>query len=745
MSSPEEIEEIEEVEEIEEIPIIFLPEDDSVPSEAGPTAPPPAQRREPTPAPAPPAAEPAGAAIAPAPFRHFSRAVSRGLRYVASRFAPLIAVAAAIAIAVAVSQRGDFASLYPSPGGLARPHAGLHGSPGTGDCRVCHSATGLTDGCLGCHEEVATQLAAGTGLHGFMNASGREGRPCAVCHREHRGSDAALVDAASWQAIGPAPFGHEHVEFKLQGRHELLQCAACHAEKLTEPFRLAGFPKHPRRQTYLGLRQDCAFCHDDFHSDGRTTRCDACHGQDAFRPAIHFSHPKRFPLAGGHARVPCGSCHPSTEDHGTHRSPDHFAIVRGTACSDCHRSPHRSEFGAGCRVCHGDSPESWDLARSAMTSAIHDLTGFHLSAAHEKVECVKCHDPALAYERRFQHPSSPGYNRREDDCEGCHQDVHAGQFVRQEGRCIACHERDTFKPHHFTREEHADTFPLQGEHAQVSCDRCHTEDPAERIRVFVGTPRDCRGCHKGPHGGQFAMEGRGCEECHGSSQFVPTLFTHKRHETVFPLRNAHAAVPCLSCHRPAGKTSIAQFVGTPTRCKSCHESPHGGQFQLELTTGDCTTCHRADASSFTMDPFDHDKATGFPLQGAHATASCERCHVDVTARAERETAGADGSPLVFRRFRGTSTECSTCHRDEHRGQFRIDGHTSCGECHASTATWSETLFDHDVQSRFPLEGAHAALSCGSCHLPVRLPDGEETIRYKPIGVACNECHQISSR
>ena len=95
-------------------------------------------------------------------------------------------------------------------------------------------------------------------------------------------------------------------------------------------------------------------------------------------------------------------------------------------------------------------------------------------------------------------------------------------------------------------------------------------------------------------------------------------------------------------------------------------------------------------------------------------------------------------------FSGAPTTCSGCHEDVHLGQFdEPERPVECGRCH-TVAAWRPVLFEHDRDSRFTLEGAHARVSCESCHklegADERL-DGERTfVRYKPLPTACAECH-----
>lgn len=566
--------------------------------------------------------------------------------------------------AVVILLLGVFLAVnYPMPGELALPHGQIENISRLSSCDRCHSDAGLTQGCLSCHEEISGQLESRRGFHGYL----LDGKnvTCTPCHVEHLGRDFPLTNRLSWGGHDVRRFQHPHVEFHLKGRHEKLTCEDCHLERHREPFALPRFPSLERPVTYLGLTQECSVCHEDIHAGGLSGACDACHDQEAFRPASEFDHSRFFPLTGGHERVPCARCHliPQEESGGDRRLLP-FDRVRGTICAECHDSPHRVSFPDECEVCHPAAEALWSAGARAMTAEAHALTGFRLSAPHSQVSCDDCHPPELTFDQKYPDPRAPGYLRREDTCEGCHEDAHEGQFQEKYSRCLDCHEKERFVPVHFGHTEHARAYPLTG---------------------------------------------------------------------------AHGAVPCISCHVKESPSEARRFVGTSRTCKGCHEDPHGVQFGEELRIGDCDSCHDSSAGKFVIRPFDHEGRTGYPLQGAHADASCADCHPVQLSFA------TDGSAKEVRVYRGISTLCSSCHKDVHRGQFQAGGETRCDSCHSSTKDWRQIQFDHNTQSRFALDGVHAKLSCGDCHFRVKLPDGTEIVQYKPLGRECKDCHEIVPR
>ena len=570
---------------------------------------------------------------------------------------PLIVGTALIVVVV-----GLLATYAPMPGQLSSAHSQIRDLAGAGGCRTCHSDEGLTKGCLDCHHEIATQLSEGVGYHHSVHESGEA--DCARCHSEHFGAEFKLVNEVSWGAQVPEAYRHPHVEFNLAGKHDLLKCNDCHEDRVRERFTLKRFPFMARQKTFLNLNQECVSCHKDNHSNGLTGSCDSCHGQEFFDPPVHFDHREFFPLEGGHDGLQCSACHfiprerPEagsqviwTESQ-TKDVPQNFPFheVRGKECKECHTTPHRARFWQPCNNCHPASDPLWTSAKGAMTPEWHVSTGFRLAGPHAEVNCDKCHNPDQAFEERHPDPSDPGYKRREETCEGCHSDPHAGQFDSKYGGCLSCHEKHRFRPVAFGRKEHFAEYELTGAHQAVSCTACHLKDQTG-VRAFVGTSHECRSCHENPHGEQFSEEiaKNDCKACHSTDSFTLDAFDHNRF-TRYPLKGAHARATCNECHvetKLVNGVVARRYKDTPTECSGCHKDVHRGQFEDYGTQ--CTLCH-ANTHSWEEVRFDHDQSE-FPLRGAHAKASCSRCHLPMTL--------PDGTKFV--RYKPLKSECRNCH------------------------------------------------------------------------------------
>jgi hypothetical protein len=182
---------------------------------------------------------------------------------------------------------------------------------------------------------------------------------------------------------------------------------------------------------------------------------------------------------------------------------------------------------------------------------------------------------------------------------------------------------------------------------------------------------------------------------------------------------------CLKCHGDLGARIAAgqglhglQYKGQP--CQGCHVEHLGLSAAITRWPGG--------------DPSKLDHAqTGWPLEGAHKTTTCNKCHNKTNAR---------GAPTYL----GVSQACASCHKDPHAGRFG----TSCATCHDSQA-WTDLRlkdFNHD-QARFPLHGAHTSVPCAKCHFdPPRYTgltfalcgDCHKDPHQGRLGTACTNCH-----
>lgn len=597
-----------------------------------------------------------------------------------------------------------------SPGELSRAHMALEGST---QCLKCHeSGRGVAaDKCLSCHSALATRIHAEKGLHA---QSGHQ--ECGRCHIEHQGR---AFDLVFWGKTGRDAFDHGQTGYPLEGPHARLRCQQCHdPARIGDPARLVQGGANVQR-TFLGVSRECASCHDDVHR-GRfaPAACTTCHAPNAWRPAPGFDHARtRFSLVGEHRKVACDGCHSADAQGGRRR----LAGLTFDTCKSCHKDPHADRLGTRCASCH--SPEGWRVMSAGFD---HERTAFPLTGAHRRVSCDQCHKPEAGTSRRVFRGTSF------QSCTACHRDPHAGRLGQG---CTSCHTTQSWSAASAAFDHAKSGYPLLGRHAAVKCAECHAAGRPRRLAHAA-----CTDCHADHHLGQLSRrpDGGRCEACHDVSGFAQPRFSASEHEkTAFPLTGAHRAVSCDECHRrvpverlralgvvaATGKGETEQLRFPSATCATCHADPHGGT--TARVRAECSTCHRT--AAWRSVEFDHG-ATGFALQGAHAAVACAGCHA------------REGSPRNARaslRFGGAPTACTGCHKDRHEGRFAREGTTTCTRCHQSTR-WADVRFDHDRETRFPLDGAHARVVCARCHR-----DAAGVARYRGLPLTCAGCHQAT--
>ena len=134
--------------------------------------------------------------------------------------------------------------------------------------------------------------------------------------------------------------------------------------------------------------------------------------------------------------------------------------------------------------------------------------------------------------------------------------------------------------------------------------------------------------------------------------------------------------------------------------------------------GDCGICHVPERWDVLVEDFtfDHEQQTGYPLEGAHATAACLRCH-------------NDRGPVGVYVARG----CGGCHPDPHAASLGMD----CQRCHEQTSWRPTGLIAEHARTRFPLMGPEmlyeTAGYAGNVVFPTAVvtdaPTGRMTIYY----------------
>lgn len=265
--------------------------------------------------------------------------------------------------------------------------------------------------------------------------------------------------------------------------------------------------------------------------------------------------------------------------------------------------------------------------------------------------------------------------------------------------CVSCHSDHEGRNADIvglveTRFDHDLTdYPLIGGHTEVECGDCHGSGDKYR-----NAPSDCSSCHSDddPHRG---FMGEQCGDCHEPSDWLVVVFDHE--STEYPLLGGHVKAACADCH--ADQT----FQNAETTCFGCHaeDDIHNGR-----SGQDCANCHSP--TSWTESSFVHERDTIFDLRGGHAELICDDCHSEEPFSDDLEVA------------------CISCHRedDEHDGHFG----EQCDTCH-NDRLWTESLFNHQMDTGYTLLGKHETIECEACHV--------EPIYDVPLNDGCNDCHK----
>lgn len=379
------------------------------------------------------------------------------------------------------------------------------------------------------------------------------------------------------------------------------------------------------------------------------------------------------------------------------------------------------------------------LARAhADLEGIRNCTSCHSLGEQgiDNQKCLTCHTPLQNRVRAGQ-----GFHARVSDqnCADCHKEHFGADF-----ELVRLNEREF--------NHNRTGFRLTGAHTNVDCRSCHQPEfivatDVRRFkgehgtlnRTYLGLGTTCQTCHEAdtPHAGQF--EGEDCATCHATDAWEEASgFDHD--QARFKLTGRHQQVDCASCHPQAtadGETFM-QFEGLSfANCSSCHDDAHNGAFG-----GNCANCHNPGGwqqiRNFDEDRFNHS-ATGFDLEGRHATLDCAACH----ARPARN----DGTiQLTFVRGTGQHTyprirvdDCLSCHTDYHDDTFaETPGGTRCTNCHTQEG-WFPTTYSlerHNEATRFPLTGAHLATPCSACHHT----EDEAVLTFAFAELTCESCH-----
>src|SRR3990172_3508458 len=266
------------------------------------------------------------------------------------------------------------------------------------------------------------------------------------------------------------------------------------------------------------------------------------------------------------------------------------------------------------------SPGPLSRAHQSLNGVTQCTSCHTLRIVSADLKCLDCHNEIAQRitKKRGLHATLVKNPSDGKECASCHSDHNGVDFnlIRWDPPRTSFDHRQT-------------GYTLEGKHAGVACEKCHTpahirpvDRPLIKIkdlsRTYLGIEQDCVTCHQDPHAGRL---GANCAQCHNFSDWkAASGFDHSK--TRYPLTGLHAQVACEKCHTP-GPRAEARLTGLAfSSCKDCHQDPHRGSFAQT-----CETCHSTSGWKGVRisGSFDHSK-TDFPLVGKHAAVGCVDCH-----------------------------------------------------------------------------------------------------------------------
>ena len=507
-------------------------------------------------------------------------------------------------------------------------------------------------------------------------------------------------------------------------RNRSFKCLECHVEIRHRLDAHAGY--HTRAYKSSTGETDCARCHAEHNGEKfPLVRLD--------RKGFDHAAETGMPLEGKHKVLSCEKCHVAKFIPAAARPEikvkdlDHSFLGLSRECLSCHEDVHKGQEGTDCARCH--SQNAWKPA----PGFDHSRSNYPLTGKHQTVACEKCHEPhAKGQPALFK-------GLMFSSCQNCHMDPHRGGFreAKFHGTCQTCHVTGGWKLNRpgETFDHNATKFPLKGKHVETPCAKCHKDSDYHRHVVF----KRCSVCHEDPHKGQFKARAAGsdCNSCHDETNFKPALFDKETHKkSAFPLEGKHAGVECVDCHQPKGADAV--YMTRKLTCSDCHTDRHGAEFASAPYENKCDACHTQTGFAPTTFTVMRHADTGFKLTGRHAFIMCADCHklIEPAAIPLSSVLFATMQPPLplaktflsgsLRQYHFASERCETCHPDPHHTNL------GCESCHMTEQWKLLRAFDHST-TKFELDGGHAKVKCGDCHLgtPPHFSVTPET---------CNECH-----
>ena len=364
--------------------------------------------------------------------------------------------------------------------------------------------------------------------------------------------------------------------------------------------------------------------------------------------------------------------------------------------------------------------------------------------------------PLMDGHKDFEHADS-GKGIPNAKCLDCHKDIRKQVEQKRSfhglmlNTCISCHRDHQGRDYDSVavdekKFDHEKTgYSIKGPHEKkLKCADCHNtkrEKTALRpgdTRYFVKSA-SCSSCHskESKHFFKGDWGKQDCGLCHGVKTWKQDIrFVHGK-DTGYPLEGKHQDLKCAKCHVPDETQRTARYKWSGLKqqqCLACHQDVHKQNLSGKFQGGACSKCHTQE--KWQVEKFDHS-VTSYSLHGKHAEIDCLKCHT--------QDAKADRKKPETMRWKGLSSRCLTCHKDYH--QFadvktkKLGSLANCQSCH-SDVDWKHTFkFEHNVDTRYVVDGKHLELKCNSCHVSAAKPPVVKYHWPQLEEKTCENCHK----
>ncbi len=575
-------------------------------------------------------------------------------------------------------------------------------------------------GCVDCHPNGIASGAYNHALSGFLLTGAHIQTRCNLCHTQSQTPNTCSACHLNNYNLATNP-NHQLLNFGLE-------CSLCHTTEAG--WNIYQFPIHNNFYTfngahvnikdncqachkgnYINTSSECSSCHLDKYTSttnpphqilGFSTKCDDCHNQNAWKPALFNHDLNYFPIfTGTHTDKwdNCNDCHRVQGDYSQF------------SCIDCHA--HNNEItddnhayiqgyvynSKECVACH---------PTGIAAGAFNHANALPLIGAHGNLTCDKCHLPNT-------------YTINKTECKDCHINAFYGAQKPNHVTygfsidCNDCHTTDYgWKVYQF--DKHNEYYPLIGKHNLLitSCNSCHPE-------TYQSTPTSCYACHYNDYINstnpkhQAAGFGQDCSACHTPQGWQPSTFLHDNQ--YFPIyigEHAGSWNTCYACHTNENNLNQFSCIGCHVHNKPEMDTRHNLVSGYYYSSNACLACH---PTGVAAGAFNHANSA-LPLLGVHATIECSACHTS--------------------NYSSLDASCYSCHANDYNSSanpnhIALSIPQDCSLCHNPTPRWSTDVFPiHN--NYYSLIGAHAGsnVTCYSCH------NGD----YNNTPNTCVGCHLV---